>query len=405
MFETKGFCIVSWGWDLYEYATIDSAIIPALKEDHANSVVLEFFGGKMSGNYASEITYDPVANRELTTEANIISIVDKLYAIGIKHIEIHPWLLVQGGQMMTIQPSDVDAWFESYKAFISHWASFAESLKPKVDRFCFAHEIIAQSNVGKPEHDAKWRQVINLVRSKTTLPIGYHCATQEWVLETTSQRPTFLDAVDYINIATYLALVNKPNPTVEEIVNGWYGTIENPIPNPAWYQAGVNHVQQLMNFYNSVHKPIIVSEVSYGAFDGVASTNITYNPPSGAVADVQEQADCMEAFFRVFSKLSFIEGCNYYSMDTRDRGGDPADPTQYMSPYCNNKPIEQVIAKWYATPTPIPPILAITVGAGLGYAVGREPGAAIGALAGAALGSVSFKYRERLTRIGMLGRG
>jgi hypothetical protein len=56
-------------------------------------------------------------------------------------------------------------------------------------------------------------------------------------------------------------------------------------------------------------------------------------------------------------------------------------------------------------PTPTPPILPIIVGAGLGYAVGREPGAAIGALAGATLGSVSFKYRERLTRIGMLGRG
>jgi len=55
--------------------------------------------------------------------------------------------------------------------------------------------------------------------------------------------------------------------------------------------------------------------------------------------------------------------------------------------------------------TPIPPIIPIIVGAGLGYAVGRETGAAIGALAGAALGSVSFKYRERLTRIGMLGRG
>jgi hypothetical protein len=57
------------------------------------------------------------------------------------------------------------------------------------------------------------------------------------------------------------------------------------------------------------------------------------------------------------------------------------------------------------TPTPTPPIISIIVGAGLGYAVGREPGAAVGALAGAALGSVSFKYRERLTRIGMLGRG
>jgi parallel beta-helix repeat protein len=57
------------------------------------------------------------------------------------------------------------------------------------------------------------------------------------------------------------------------------------------------------------------------------------------------------------------------------------------------------------TPTPTPPIIPIIVGAGLGYAVGREPGAAVGALAGAALGSVSFKYRERLTRIGMLGRG
>jgi hypothetical protein len=56
-------------------------------------------------------------------------------------------------------------------------------------------------------------------------------------------------------------------------------------------------------------------------------------------------------------------------------------------------------------PTPTPPIIPIIVGAGLGYAVGREPGAAVGALAGAALGSVSFKYRERLTRIGMLGRG
>jgi hypothetical protein len=76
------------------------------------------------------------------------------------------------------------------------------------------------------------------------------------------------------------------------------------------------------------------------------------------------------------------------------------------SPYAGNeRPMVEDFRTYYQEPTPTPPIIPIIVGAGLGYAVGREPGAAIGALAGATLGSVSFKYRERLTRIGMLGRG
>lgn len=62
--------------------------------------------------------------------------------------------------------------------------------------------------------------------------------------------------------------------------------------------------------------------------------------------------------------------------------------------------VADVIREAYGGPTPTPPIIPIMIGAGLGYAVGREPGAAIGALAGATLGSVSFKYRERLTKMG-----
>ena len=96
--------------------------------------------------------------------------------------------------------------------------------------------------------------------------------------------------LDHIGLSAYEALTNKTDPSVDELVAAWYGN-----------RLGHNLVEMVKTLHAMTGKPIVFSEISYRSIDGNNIAPYEWQPKPGDVFDPQEQADCYEAFMRVWT--------------------------------------------------------------------------------------------------------
>jgi hypothetical protein len=338
--EEHGFVLSSWGIEqygpdewLFPYSApyVRDVIIPRLIDIGVNSVVL-YWRCIMETGTSNEI----LLTHSWATEpdSSIINIVYWLWDAGIRRIELKPTVeCLDGTWIGEIAPTDPEAWFASYASFINHYADLAESLKPKITRLTIGHEI--QSMLS---YETEWRNVIAGARQHTTVPLSWHVHTYA----VKNRLINFFDALDVVSINNYYALVTVKDPTVEQIVDGWNG-INSGTP--------YNIVQDIIDWHNAKcpNVDVYFNEVAYGSWDGQGMYNFPEVPP-GAVPDVQEQADLLEAWFRVwYNQFEWVKGINYYCYDLRppEYGGHWGNNDTTLYP--NDKLVESVIKDWYSS--------------------------------------------------------
>jgi len=291
-----------------------------------NYIQIRFFIYQSKIN-SNEITMDESQDQYLI---NLINLIHK----NGKKVSLMPHLIVDNDKVWSgyIKPTNEKLWFQSYTDAILHYAKIADD--ENVELFPIANELVSISG-----NNAEWKAVIKAVRNvykgKITAKIN------RWYQESQFQdilKMGWLGDLDYIGIAAYFDLTQKPNPTLEELKNSW----ENN-------RQGLNIVQELEAISNKFNKNIIFLEIGYRSILGaniepwsygtkIPNANNT-NSSTSNKSGQQEQANATQALFDVFNDKSWFDGVFWFYWPTKITY-DPNNDTSWSIP---GKTVEKII--------------------------------------------------------------
>ncbi len=209
----------------------------------------------------------------------------------------------------SLRPKDPNAWFSSYMDFILHYADLAQAWG--VGIFSGGSEFCSLE-----ARESMWRWVFRNLRGRFA---GYLTYSFNW---DHAEEARFQDMLDFVGMTAYWSLTKKNDPTLEELTDSWKKIRKD-----------------LEGLYRRLKKPIVFTELGYPSQDGANKDpwNYVMNPDN---VDLAEQADCLEAFARVFRDPGFLMGVFFF--DWFEKGG-PRDSS--YSP--QGKPALEVIRRFF----------------------------------------------------------
>ena len=137
----------------------------------------------------------------------------------------------------------------------------------------------------------------------------------------------FFSKLDFISIASYFELTNNETNTVEDL--------EKSLESSTIYNRKQNIKQEIKNFYDKWNKPIFFGELGFPRTNKASVA--PYDPQVSNISNNQEQANCFEAYRRVFENESWHLGFSIFAI-----GETSADKKYYPS-----EESSEVIRKWY----------------------------------------------------------
>ncbi|WP_424628763.1 glycoside hydrolase family 113 [Bradyrhizobium sp. SYSU BS000235] len=294
-----------------------------LAATHANSISIAprlFTGGKNSNSVIADAG-------KTESDANIAATITDAHNLGLS-VLLKPMLTgLDGTNQGQLTPSNVDAFFASYKAEMLDLARVAE--QNHVEMLSIGNELSKLSGAQYRDH---WVDLIDSIRSVYHGDLTYAAATDE------ASHVSFWDKVDDIGVNAYPPLTTKTDPTVSEMVTAW-----NSVSTDDYWAAAMDH-ESPVDFLHSLavehNKPVLLTETGYRSVDG---TNIAPGGGGGSnTPDVQEQYDAFNAFFQVWSSEggSWFKGAHIWDWDPNNT----YSPTGY-SPM--GKPAEHLITEWF----------------------------------------------------------
>ena len=254
--------------------------------------------------------------------------IDRAHELGFKvMLKPHIWLHEQSELRWrgTIAMSSEDAWsqwFESYGAFILHYASLAETLE--VDLLCVGVEL-ARTAI---EREDQWRQLIAEIRRRYSGPLVY---AANWWGEYDLVR--FWDALDYIGINAFFPLSDGPNPTMAALRRS--------------AEAVAGEVELL---HQRMGKPVIFTEVGFRSVRGASIKPWEWPRRFEPAVDLEEQSRCYRAVLETFWDKPWFYGMYWWKwFSDLDRGG-----TNHPGFTPRRKLAEKTLSEWYRKPPPPP---------------------------------------------------
>lgn len=209
-------------------------------------------------------------------------------------------------------------WWTTYRDFILKYATFSE--KHQLPLYCIGAEL--HSLIKK--YPRYWRKLIKDVRKVYSGKLTY---AANWYQE--FEEVKFWNDLDYIGIQAYFPLTKNKNPSIEELMSGWQ-----------------KHMLSMKRLSDKYKKPVLFTEIGYKSTANSAIEPWLWagqlSDPVKAVS-TETQANCYEAFFRVFWNKDWFAGALFWEWKGRIRGRDQARIN--FTP--QNKPAEQVLAKWF----------------------------------------------------------
>ncbi|MDD8015667.1 MAG: hypothetical protein PHX45_08230 [Acidobacteriota bacterium] len=209
--------------------------------------------------------------------------------------------------------ADWAAWFDSYRAFILHYARIARDFG--AEQFCVGCEL--GSTVS---HETEWRNLIALVREVYKGPLVY----ADDQIEKNPGAVVFWDAVDFIGIDAYPTLTRMVHPSLQSLRRGW-----------------LNYLQRLRDLADRWRKPLILTEIGYRSVEGGAQNPWDWQREGPVDLGVQET--CYEAALLMTRGRPWLAGVYFWQWLPDPRHGGRLD-TGY-SPH--RKPAERVLRSWF----------------------------------------------------------
>ncbi len=256
------------------------------------------------------------------TDAAVVAAIQEFHAKGLK-VMLKPHVdAADGSWRGTFQPTDVDAWFQSYTAFIEHFATLAED--NHVEMLCMGTEFVDLS--GAVNRD-RWLAVIAAIRALYSGPLTYAANATSGNDEFKSV--SFWDQVDVLGLDAYFPLTDHDNPTLAQLVAAWSSN-----------RYGENIVADVLNFAGAhPGKPVIFTEIGYRSATGTNSRPWDWGyiaPPNNI-----EQQNCYEALYEVWSPRNAVMQGNFWwawSVPAPAAGNTDYTPWQ--------KPAQTILEAW-----------------------------------------------------------
>lgn len=210
----------------------------------------------------------------------------------------------------TIEPPDWGLWFAGYEKFVLHYARI--SAEEGVDLFSVGSELCSAER-----HTEAWQSLIGRVRAiypgRLTYSLNWdHLDAME-----------FGSSLDVLGMNAYFELSPKGGspPAVEDLVAAW-----RPI------------VDRLSKWAESRGRNVVLTEVGYPSRAGAAADPWNYGVDENPAP--REQANCYEAFHRVWGGEPWLDGVYFY----RWWGEGGPEDTGYTP---RGKPAAEVLSRWF----------------------------------------------------------
>jgi hypothetical protein len=256
-------------------------------------------------------------------DAHLRHAIRQAHQTGLKvMLKPHIWLENrQGGRWRgNIAMSDSSSWarwFDSYSAFILHYARLASA--EKVDLLCIGTEL-SSASVGHPQ---AWRRLIEAVRTAYPGPLTY---AANWRDE--YDLIEFWDELDYIGINAYFPLSQTPNPTQAALRRN--------------AEAVAEQIGLLASHFG---KPVLLTEIGFKSSYGTSLRPwIWHRGNNSQAVDLMAQTRCYQAIFDAFWPRPWFGGMYWWRWYSDLRRGGARDSG--FTP--QHKPAEAVIRRWYS---------------------------------------------------------
>lgn len=217
------------------------------------------------------------------------------------------------------EPSDHDAWFQSYAAFMTHYAQLAENNNVRL--LVIGTEF--RSLTAMDADRLRWTSLADALHQVYHGKLTY-AAHESDVL---GNEPGFevipswfWQHFDYAATTVYYTLSKSQTPSVNELVGAWHSTFDYK-DQPATY------FETLAAWQRSHGKPVIFAEIGYRNVDcatyapfrpgGTHCPSPPYpDPPPGDV-NAAAQANAYEALFRVWKSVPWLQGVFWWEFEAR----------------------------------------------------------------------------------------
>jgi Ca2+-binding RTX toxin-like protein len=206
-----------------------------------------------------------------------------------------------GDWRQSYQPTDVSAFFASYKQMLIAEAQVAQQYGAEM--LCIGAEL---DQLAGQQYLPYWTDIIGSVRAVFGGELTY---SANW---DTARDVSFWNQLDYQGIDCYVPISNLPNPTLQDLINGWLKPV-TATSNPVAYAAMGNQspIQYFENLATQSGKPLLFTEIGY-ANDANAAAQpwASGNGPAPAL-----QAALYEAFFQAWAQAgnSSLDGAYFWA--------------------------------------------------------------------------------------------
>ncbi|MBD3189722.1 MAG: hypothetical protein GF308_03720 [Candidatus Heimdallarchaeota archaeon] len=241
---------------------------------------------------------------------SICTAIGKAKELGL-NVMLKPMVDSKSGEWRAyINPTN--AWFDSYKAFITSWARFAENYQ--VEMLCIGCEFSLSES-----YSEKWRAITAGIRAVYSGKLTYAANHDAY------NQITWWDELDYIGIDAYYQLTDTNNPSLEELLDKW-DELSSVIGNVS----------------DHWDLPVVFTEIGYRSIDGC--NRWPWDWQREARIDFEEQRKCYEAVFRGLWGKSWWAGIFWWDWTPYESTNWQKDDG-YTPQY---KPAESVLSTWYS---------------------------------------------------------
>ncbi len=197
-------------------------------------------------------------------------------------VMLKPSLIVETGEWFALlDPVDRDAWFESYRRFLLHYAEIAQEEGVEY--------LVVEVELSSMVSDERWFGLIDEVRAAYSGLIGY-AQPQGGEFNPQEALPVFAEGVDFIGIDAYYPL---PSGNLSEIAG-------------AWREIHLRRIEPLGLLFG---KPVVFTEIGYRSVVGAADAPWDWR--SDLPMSEEEQALLWRAF--LVAEEPLVDGFVYWA--------------------------------------------------------------------------------------------
>ena len=254
------------------------------------------------------------------SDDSLRDVIGAAHALGLR-VFLKPQLDLTGegwrGEIAFASEAEWRAWFESYQAFIVHYAKLAATERAAL--LCVGVELDATR-----QREADWRGIVAAVRARYAgRPLVYAANFGR------ERDIAWWDALDYAGVDAYFPVANSPEPSRAEVLAAW---------RP--------HLSGLRAWAQRIGKPVLLTEIGYRSARNAGRQPGEWQLPQAPAPE--QQALLYRAALETLWPEPWLFGFYWWQWDVRP----PRDPARDIGYTPQEKPAWAVLREFYGRAAP-----------------------------------------------------